>query len=293
MKVSFIVVWSSTKNPKNLVVEAYPVDTILDDLLLSDTKHLLRQIQSIPVDKEILLMDNSGDFPTDFNLPDLRVIESIQSLSYENDTFRLPWYDKIPALREDSRRLIAHRNHTAFASLAFQHGLEESTGDYVIMQHNDTEYLFNYYSKDCIIHDTIKHLEDNNLEYITIDAKPPKSSSPKHVKYFADCYWFLCRRNFYDKHQIYIDWEIGDTNYLATVTCTDKNLKFLHLPGFYEGSYSRSLNNNHEWRKNLSIKYPGLLYNTQNVHTFNDIPFIQHVKGGTGLSGTRKKRYRI
>ena len=57
----------------------------------------------------------------------------------------------------------------------------------------------------------------------------------------------------------------------------NKNLKYLHLPGFYE---------TFEDKKNYyKEQYPDLV---GNVHFFNNIPFMTHMKGGTGL-----KRYDI
>ena len=81
MKVSFIIVFSTTQRIQLTVKdETYPNDSELDRLIIKDTKELLTQIQSIPIEKEILLVDNTGDFPSDFYLRDLRVIEGIQSL---------------------------------------------------------------------------------------------------------------------------------------------------------------------------------------------------------------------
>lgn len=291
MKVSFIVVFATTEGSHLTIKDdSFPSNPEVDRLLIKDTKYLLQQIESIPIEKEILLMDNTGDFPSDFSLPSLKIIESVQALYLKDKDVYMTWFDKIPPLKKPGQ-LRHHCNHTAFCSLAFQHGVESATGDYVVMQHNDTEYMFNYYSKDNIINDAISYLEENNLSYLTIDKKPPKQSSTPGVEYFADCYWFLCRRDFYDVNNIYIDWQLGDTNYLATTTCIERGLKFEHLPGFYEGQVIKEANNTAEWKNNLHKKYPELLPLSVNIHTFKDIPFLLHVKGGTGLSGTLKKKY--
>jgi len=291
MKVSFIIVFSTTQRIQLTVKdETYPNDSELDRLIIKDTKELLTQIQSIPIEKEILLVDNTGDFPSDFYLRDLRVIEGIQSLFYKDKSTYFKWFKKIPILSEKTNLNDFHANHTAFTSLAYQQGLEQAQGEYVIMQHNDTEYLFDYFAADRIIVDTINYLEQNNLSYLTIDKKPPKQSSPEGIDYFADCYWFLCKRDFYDKNKIYIDWDLGDTNYLATVTCVEKGLSYEHLPGFYEGKIIKDSNNTAEWKSNLLEKYPELLPLSVNIHTFKDIPFLLHVKGGTA-GGTLTKKY--
>ena len=98
----------------------------------------------------------------------------------------------------------------------------------LVLQHNDTLYIENYLEKQ------IKLLEKENYEYITIDKKPPKKVSPNGYDYFADCYWFLCRKDFYSKHNIWVDWIRGDNNHFKTITCEDKGLKYLHLEGFFE-----------------------------------------------------------
>ena len=45
--------------------------------------------------------------------------------------------------------------------------------------------------------DVVNTLEENDYEYITIDKKPPKSTSPKEMKYFADCYWYFSTHTLY------------------------------------------------------------------------------------------------
>ena len=158
--------------------------------------------------------------------------------------------------------------------MAYNHGLTIATGDYFIIQHNDTRYLFDNFDSYTLIYEFISELEDGKYEYITIDKKPPKNTSPDGYDYFADCYWFLCRKDFYYKHNIWVDWIRGDNNHLATITCKDKGLKYLHLPGFYGTKET----NKREFFKKYN-------YNTNEgrLHTFNDKPFLIHRKGGTGL----------
>ena len=151
------------------------------------------------------------------------------------------------------------------------------------MQHNDTKYLFDTYSKETVIWDALKMLMENNYEYLSIDKKSVKNKNFKEyndrVEYCADCYWFLCKKEFFTKHFIWIDWNRGDNNHLATYTCENKNLKYKHLPGFYEGSDNVE---NKFWYEYFRDRYN---YETNGIrfHLLNNKPFIAHLKGGTGL----------
>ena len=289
MKVTFVIVYSSLNTPTKL----YTNDLEVTDVIVQHTKGLLSQFAEIKIDKEIILVDNTGDFDKEFRVPDMKVVLGPQYFLERNLTVPYDWYnsDNIKDLQISGH----NHNHAAFASMGFQAGVEEATGDYIIMQHNDTKYLFNYYSGATVIQDSIKLLEDNKYAYITVDKKPRKETEPltaenvPDIEYFADCYWFLCRRNFYRDNHIHVDWTRGDTNHLATIKCAQTNQKYLHLPGYYEIQEFRDP----EWVKNLQTKYPLLLskgknihtlYNKgQNIHTLYDIPFLVHVKGGTGL----------
>ena len=71
-----------------------------------------------------------------------------------------------------------------------------------------------------------------------------------------------------------MDWIRGDNNHLATITCKDTNQNYLHLPGFFE---------NDEHEKELFNSQYEYTYDMGNLHTFEDKPFIIHLKGGTGL----------
>lgn len=287
MKVSFVIVWSSSGK-----VKEYIQDDNLDIALAKQTWKLLNQILSFNFEKEVILVDNSNDFPIqDFAHEDLKVVKGIQALFRENKDTYFDWFDKV---RDIGGGLGSHDNHCAWASLGFQQGYEMSTGDYVILQHNDTEYLFNYYPKDTIIKHLIERLEEKNLQYITIDKKPTKGQYDYGCDYYADCYWFLCRKNFYDDNGIYIDWCRGDTNHLATIHCKNNNYKFEHLPGYYENKeYKLS-----DWDISFRKRYPEFIendfYPSLNIHTYNTIPFLIHYKGGTGLSRMIKtKNYDI
>ena len=268
-KVSYIIPWGDTNTLSRTDPKHYNVNERDNKALLKHTSVLLNQILELNP-HEILIMDNEGNFPKQDN--DLiRVIPSYSSVGYL-DGDRPEWLNKIDLsdYTNDIERGDEHKMHFAKClAMAFNHGIIEASGDYLVLQHNDTLYI------DNVIEKQIKLLEEENYEYITIDKKPPKDVSPNGYDYFADCYWFLCKKDFYSKHNIWVDWTRGDNNHLATITCEDKGLKYLHLEGFFE---------NYEHDKfEFNQKYG---YNSKdgNVHIFNNKPFIIHRKGGTGLN---------
>ena len=212
---------------------------------------------------EILIMDNEGNFPKQDN-PLIKVIPSYQTYDFTKE--RPDWLNKINI---DDYYEDTHMTHAKCLAMAYNHGIIESSGDYLVLQHNDTKYLPNFSMRDMLV-----ELISKDYEYITIDKKQVKLKELEKYEYFADCYWFLCRKDFYSKHNIWVDWMKGDNNHLATITCFDKGLKYLHLPGFY------GTNETNKW--DFFKKYN---YNTKEgrLHTFKDKPFIIHRKGGTGL----------
>jgi len=269
MKVSYIVPWGDTNTLSRNDPKYYSVNERDNKALLKHTLYLIEQILELNP-YEILIMDNEGNFPKQDN--DLiRVIPSYSSVGYL-DGDRPEWLDKINI--SDYTNDI-DMNFAKTLAMSFNHGITEAKGDYFILQHNDIKYLFENYSSKKVIKDAIELLEDKNYEYITIDKKPPKHKEYEKYEYFADCYWFLCRKDFYTKHNIWVDWIRGDNNHLATITCKDKGLKYLHLPGYFENyEHDRSqFNNKYFFETNVG-----------NVHVLKDRPFLLHRKGGTGLN---------
>jgi len=281
-KVSYITVWADTNTANKMNPTDYPNKNIdVDNALLKHTLFLIDQILQLNP-HEILIMDNEGNFPKQDN-PLIRVIPSFQTFDFASEDYQDPyWIHELGLLdykgmyieRKGGKPHIKKLNHAMVCAMAYNHGIVEATGDYLVLQHNDTEYLFDRYSEKEVIHDAINLLERENYEYITIDRKPVKMEEYSKYDYFADCYWFLCRGDFYQKHRIWVDWARGDNNHLATITCFDKGLKYLHLPGFFENKEHR--------RYEFSEQY-GYSGKDGNLHTFNDKPFIIHLKGGTGL----------
>ena len=261
-RVSYILVWADTNSLNRIDPNYYEKNKKVDDELLKHTLELIQQILEMnPL--EILVMDNEGNFPKQDN-PLIKVIPSYQTYDFTKE--RPDWLNKINIddYYEDKKM-----NHAKCLAMAYNHGIIESKGEFLILQHNDTKYLPNFKVKEML-----DELVSNDYEYITIDKKPAKHKEYEKYEYFADCYWFLCRKDFYSKHNIWVDWIRGDNNHLATITCKDKKLKYLHLPGFFENKEHDSYDFNKKYG-----------YNSKdgNVHIFNDKPVIIHRKGGTGL----------
>ena len=221
-KVSYILVWGDTNSLHRIDPKSYQVKDDVNLALLQHTHILINQILNQDP-HEILIMDNEGNFPKhDDNR--VKVIPSYQSVGYL-DGERPAWLNKINI---GDKWDDGDFNHTKSVSMAYNHGITEATGDYFILQHNDTLYLNN------LVPDLITKLEKESYAYITIDKKPPKHEEYEKYEYFTDCYWFLCRKDFYSSNDIWVDWKRGDTNHLATITCKDTNQNYLHLPGFFE-----------------------------------------------------------
>jgi hypothetical protein len=261
-KISYILVWADTNSLNRIDPNHYEKNKKVDDELLKHTLELIQQILEMNP-HEILIMDNEGNFPKQDN-PLIKVIPSYQTYDFTKE--RPDWLNKINI---DDYYEDTHMTHAKCLAMAYNHGIIESSGDYLVLQHNDTKYLPNFSMRDMLV-----ELISKDYEYITIDKKQVKLKELEKYEYFADCYWFLCRKEFYSKHNIWVDWMKGDNNHLATITCFDKGLKYLHLPGFY------GTNETNKW--DFFKKYN---YNTKEgrLHTFKDKPFIIHRKGGTGL----------
>ena len=290
MKVSYIICYSSTWPMTKFDPTSWQEsDLELDKKILNQTNKLLQQIYTIPGEKEIILIDNSGDFILELNNKNLKIIEGFGALykKFEGDKnkIKLQFNEelKIFNISDKIEYNIFKNDQAQITALAYNQGIAAATGDYIIMQHNDTKYLFDDYSKETVIYDAVKMLIENDYEYLSIDKKELKSTNfreyNKKVKYCADCYWFLCRRDFFTKHNIWIDWNRGDNNHLATFTCANKNLKYKHLPGFYEGP---SKFESKFWADYFHSRY-NYKTNGTRFHLLYNKPFLEHMKGGTGL----------
>ena len=285
MKFSFIIVYASTRHFVEFDNASWKERNYeLEKKITDHTNKLLDQIQSIPIEKEILLMDQTNDFVRDGKMTDLQIIPTYQYY-LETDTmdeFKLDLYigDKYP--KKDG---IEMADHTIGASMAYNHGLSLSTGDWIIFQHNDTYYDFVESNKETIFYEFVEYIEENDLQYLTIDKKPIKNREYPEwndkIEYYADCYWFMCKPSFYYDNKIWVDWKRGDTNHLSTIFCVNNNLKFEHLPGYYEVEKKE----HKKWKELLNLKDFFI-----HPHIFKNKTFIYHYKGGTGLANFKKKK---
>ena len=223
-------------------------------------------------------MDNSHTWP-EIKLPNVRVIKGWQALPLKE-------LEKIPEYM-NHRDIQASLDNlgclTMWVSMAFHLGTQEAKGEYVVLQHNDT-----FYHQDCI-DEMIKEMEEEELEYISVDNKKiwistyllnkdfldkyikeytaqPVIIRPENGGYiktkkvgFADAYFFMCKRKFFDNYNI--DWYYGDTNHGATIYCLFNDLKYLHLGPYYD---------NPNWETE----------DTLHTYYYKDEPFLTHLKGG-------------
>jgi hypothetical protein len=202
-------------------------------------------------------------------MPNLRIVKGWQALGREQ-IIKQPTFEKY--------NIDDFNNLSMWVSMAYNVGIEHAKGGYIICQHNDVFYHSN------LIPRMIKDIETNNLEYISADYKkvflsgyvankdklykhiPSVEFSPKDGGYiktkdlgFADCYFFLCKKSFYDDY--FVDWGYGDTNHGATIKCLNQGKQFLHLGPYYDNPNFKTENSDHDY-------------------LYKDNLFITHLKGG-------------
>ena len=275
--ISFIVPFMTVEKDKFLNLNDGFEFSDSSSVIYSTIK-TIKNINTLKCEKEIIVVDNSHTFP-DVELPNVRVIKGWQALPLEE-------LKKIPQFmnhRDIQLSLDNFGNDTMWASMAYHLGIQESKGDYLVLQHNDT-----FYHRDCI-DEMIEQIETEDLQYISVDNKKiwistyllnkdfldkfikeysqqPVSIKPEFGGYvktkkigFADAYFFLCKRKFFDNYNI--DWYYGDTNHGATVYCLYNDLKYLHLGPYYD---------NPNWETE----------DTLHTYHYKDKPFLTHLKGG-------------
>ena len=275
--ISFIIPFSTIEKDKFLNINEGFEYSDSENMIYATIK-TIKNINSLKCEKEILLVDNSHTWP-EVDLSNVRVIKGWQALPLKE-------LEKIPEFmnhRDIQLSLDNFGNDTMWASMAFHLGVQEAKGDYVVLQHNDT-----FYHQDCI-DEMIEQMEEEELEYISVDNKKiwistyllnkdfldkyikeyslqPVNFSPDSGGYiktkkigFADAYFFLCKRKFFDIYNI--DWYYGDTNHGATIYCLYNDLKYLHLGPYYD---------NPNWETE----------DTLHTYYYKDEPFLTHLKGG-------------
>ena len=278
--ISFIIPFSTIEKDKFLNLNEK--DSIWEENdsanIIFSTIKTIKNINTLKCEKEILLVDNSHTFP-DIDLPNVRVIKGLQALPLKE-------LEKIPQFMNHRDIQLSLDNLgclTMWVSMAFHLGIQKSKGDYIVLQHNDT-----FYHQDCI-DEMIEHMDKEELEYISVDNKKiwistyllnwkfldkyikeytsqPVVIRPENGGYigtkkigFADAYFFLCKRKFFDNYNI--DWYYGDTNHGATIYCLYNELEYLHLGPYYD---------NPNWETE----------DTLHTYYYKDEPFLTHLKGG-------------
>jgi hypothetical protein len=274
--ISFIIPFVTVEKDKFLNLNE-GFDYSNSDNVVFSTIKTIKNINSLKCEKEIILVDNSHTWP-DLELPNVRVIKGWQALPIEE-------LKQIPEFMNHADIQLSLDNFgcdTMWASMAFHLGVQESKGDYIVLQHNDT-----FYHQDRI-NEMIEQMEEEELEYISVDNKKIwistyllnkdfldkyiKEYSQQQIEFrpesggyiktelgFADAYFFLCKRKFFDNYNV--DWYYGDTNHGATIYCLENNLKYLHLGPYYD-------NPNWETEDVLHTYY------------YKGWPFLTHLKGG-------------
>ena len=273
--ISFIVPFSTIKKGHflNLNEKNGMWDENDESNVIYSTMKTLKNINSLKCEKEILLIDNSHTWPG-IELPNVRVVKGWQALP-KKELENIPEYMNHKDIKDSLNNIGCL---TMWVSMAFHLGTQEAKGDYIVLQHNDT-----FYDND-IMNDLIDKLNDEKLGYISVDCKKVWMStylskkrlldkyidvvkfSPEDGGYvktdfgFADAYFFLTRRDFFDNYNV--DWVYGDTNHGATIKCLHEGINYLHLGPYYD---------------NPNFDTPR---NQLHTYYYKDIPFLTHLKGG-------------
>ena len=174
--ISFIVPFMTVEKDKFLNLNDGFEFSDSSSVIYSTIK-TIKNINTLKCEKEIIVVDNSHTFP-DVELPNVRVIKGWQALPLEE-------LKKIPQFmnhRDIQLSLDNFGNDTMWASMAYHLGIQESKGDYLVLQHNDT-----FYHRDCI-DEMIEQMETEDLQYISVDNKKIWIST------------YLLSRNFLDKY---------------------------------------------------------------------------------------------
>lgn len=259
--ISFIIPFASTDS--NL----YDWEGVDGSMIILSTILVIKNINSIygHRDIEIILVDNTNTFPK-IEMTNLKIVKGLQYKSENQIT------------NEEIKKynILDLSNHTMWASIAFNIGIENSSGDYIILQHNDV-----FYHND-LLNSMIKELEFN--EYISVESKKINLSgylsnidtfnkllkSPEigyedggyiKTKKFglSDAYFFLCKKEFFDDYSV--DYRYGDTNHGSTIKCLLDNKKFIHLGPYYENPNFKKQTGHHKY-------------------FWKDTPLLTHLKGG-------------
>ena len=216
------------------------------------------------LDKEIILVDNTNSFP-DIKMPNLKIVKGLQYLTEDELTDDIKIKYKIDDIT----------NHSMWASIAYNIGIEHAKGEYIVLQHNDVFYhqnllpnLLNSLKTNEYVSADSKHLtltgylgNKDIIDSLGIDFEIGHENGGyiKQKEFgLADCYFFLCKKEFFNDYSV--DWGYGDTNHGATIKCLLEDKNFIHMGPFYG-------NSNYET-------------NSSNTYKFGGEDFVTHLKGG-------------
>ena len=129
--------------------------------MVTMTIKVIRNIEKYNGDYEIILVDNSNNWPQ-IGIPNLRVVKGYQHLT-KMELLNEPHFTSHQDFDEDT---IDWVNDTMWASYGYHKGIKEAKGDYIVLQHNDV-----FYHDINKINDMIEDLDTDGLEYISVDNK--------------------------------------------------------------------------------------------------------------------------
>jgi len=249
-KISFILNYCTIEKDKHLLLDIK--DTWLkqtnSDEIYDATIQVIHNINKhCNVPHEIILVDNSNTWK-EVEIENLRVIKGLQSLTKE----RLKYH---PLLREHqdyttiNNEWVDLNNLTMHVSLGMYLGVTFAKGEYVVCQHNDFYYHSDFFNE-------FMELIDKKYAYISVDNKkvwmgtyggfdevrkilgddvkmnPFDGGYVKTDFGFADLYFFMCKKDFFDDYKI--DWKYGDSNHGATIKCIQQGLDYYHIRPYYD-----------------------------------------------------------
>ena len=213
--ISFIIPFANTND--NLHNWKSPDSKMIILSTILAIKNINKTLSDLEYSYEIILVDNTNSFPN-IEIPNLKIVKGLQ---YKKD---------IPKKYITKYKIDNLESQSMWASMAYNIGIENAKGDYIILQHNDIYYHTN------MIPSLIEILERDSLGYISADYKKLTLSGylgnkekidniidDIEVGYsdggfvktkrlgFSDCYFFLCKKEFFDNY--YVDWDYGDSNH--------------------------------------------------------------------------------
>ena len=222
--------------------------------------------KNISQEKEIILVDNTNTFPA-IKMDNLRIVKGFQN--YPRETIYDSGLNKKYGIYDLT-------THSAWAAIAYNIGIKNSKGNYIVLQHNDVFYHTNPLEE-------FKTLLEKH-EYISVDSKKISLTGYFYNKDsfnsvdsnftfcyeyggyvkttefgLSDAYFFMAKKSFFDDYQV--DYVFGDTNHGATMKCIKQNKSFLHLEPYYD---------------NPNFKTDKL----NRTYYFEGTKFLTHLKGG-------------